>query len=996
MGWDEIRKKGMGKWAVLDIETTGIHPLDNDIVDVGFLEFEDLKLKRVYSSLVHSNQQLSQFIQKLTGINQQMIQKAPGWSEVSHEIASLHGFDIWAHNSDFEKSFLESTFRPLDTHGPKEQFCDSLYLLSLLAPWKSSLGLERFIVDWGIAAAETHRGLSDSEDLLKVLLVGIRLLKSDSFRDESLYSYIDQHKLSKHPFVKFLSLSLDDLQEIAVQLDSFDFDKSFELAQGEFYQFQGHSDLSFKRSSRQTAFSKEFSGENIKSIFRDHEAMKERFQEYQYRESQETLAMRTGQALKNGVHALVQAPTGTGKTLGYLLPSALHALNSDEQVLIATGTKTLQEQAFSKDVPSLYEILDLTQEEFPIATLVGSKNHLCEMLFRQAQESLFDNDLFDNSDDESFDNRFTFLFLDWIFFHNAHLGGNILIDDLPYIFSRKLKAFKSLQDQIRVDFRSCTGHKCPFKNECTYMEGLKKAKEAKIIIGNHSLMFQWPRSFPRPSSIIVDEAHKIESEVTSSCTLSVSSSDLTSLNKNLTHLQGLGSLFYLLSQTERHEGESTETINILRQSAQQTQVMINDHFHPLEALLESFFKKRPRYTDAYWNEAPMIQKNASSQDLNSRSIFNHIESLKNIVRDLLDRLVGYLSRWEVKSFDDEKMVIAYGRFETFVSMLDDIYRTFEILIDSPEDFACSMSYHEQHGFLLQCAPIDVGRLLHDNLLENAHAVVFTSATLGNASGDKGVRGIEWATGYTYLESTKRFQKGFFLPAVYDYERHTKVFLCHDVPSLHDDRFVPFVLDKISPLIEKMGGRCLLLFSAKKRFEHAREILLSRFEGKIPLFIQGMGNQVIESFKSSKNGILLGMESFSEGIDIPGRTLQFVYVDKVPDLRMDYVIQKRRDFFQAEFGNEFVDYYLAHRARSLHQKLGRLIRTETDYGGIIITDSRISRWKGDTLKKFLYLMKPYEMKISNLENASSEIEKFVITENQIPEVFESQSSSHQSL
>ena len=186
------------------------------------------------------------------------------------------------------------------------------------------------------------------------------------------------------------------------------------------------------------------------------------------------------------------------------------------------------------------------------------------------------------------------------------------------------------------------------------------------------------------------------------------------------------------------------------------------------------------------------------------------------------------------------------------------------------------------------------------------------------------------------------------------------------------------LAKIKPLIRKLNGKTLLLFSAKARFEIAREILLKEFEGQIPLFIQGMGTNVVEDYKRSSSGILLGMESFGEGIDIPGDALQFIFIDKIPDLRMDLVVNERRDFFEANLGNEFTDYYLAHRTRSLHQKLGRLLRTESDFGGVIIVDNRVKSWKGKTMEKMVKLMEPYSLLRAPIEEACLEIEEFILS------------------
>jgi ATP-dependent DNA helicase DinG len=132
---------------------------------------------------------------------------------------------------------------------------------------------------------------------------------------------------------------------------------------------------------------------------------------------------------------------------------------------------------------------------------------------------------------------------------------------------------------------------------------------------------------------------------------------------------------------------------------------------------------------------------------------------------------------------------------------------------------------------------------------------------------------------------------------------------------------------------------------------------------------------VDEFKKADAAILIGMESFGEGIDIPGEKLQFIVVDKIPDVRQDLVIQKRRDFFEFKFGNEFNDYFLAHRTRSLHQKFGRLLRTESDHGAILLVDNRVKKWKGNTLKTFQKLMEPYQIISLPLHDACEKIGEY---------------------
>ncbi len=960
--------ESLGRWALIDIETSGIDPSYDQILDVGFLQFEGSKLVRTYESLVRYDSEVPHIIKKLTGITTEMVKHAPQWSKVEPEVMDLYGHKLVAHNSDFEKSYLDKDFSKLSAHGDREEWLDSIYFLAILYPERSSYKLENFIVDWKLAEKEEHRGLSDSKDLLKVMLLAAYQTRKDPERFQAIMSAAVKYNFEKNWFYNFLSLNISDLKDIAEAID-FDLDESYEKA------FKVEAEIESNEFTPRYDFS--FDGDRIKEVFRGEERLREIFPGYIYRPAQEELSLRVGQCFKNNVHALVQAPTGTGKTVGYLVPSTLFSLAEKKQVLISTGTKTLQQQCMSKDVPQLRKILGLSEDKLKIKRLVGSNNHLCELLYRQ--EDTADSLL----QDQDFPSRFTEFYFEMVFFYNSRAVGDakILRADLPYMFKIKFEKFASKEKELAVDFRACSGNKCPFKTECSYLSGLREAREADIVVGNHALMFSWPRGFPRPAHIVVDEAHKIEEETTRAFTHEVDEDSVNSLMKNLQNGQGIGSLYYLLAQFETEHGSSTPKINSIREASQQTMVMLQDHVLGLRDLVERYFKKTSsRYTDQFWNELPMIGAKTTS-DVLGTSIFNHLDSVKNILAHFNDVLLPYSLMWENKDMQNDNQAQAFTRFESFVGQVQDILGALDTIINHKEGYAHSIRFHDRYGYIFSAAPIDVGRAVHDNLLQTSAAVVFTSATLGNAKGDMGAKGVEWATGYSYLESDRRFKQGFFLPAPYDYENRTRVFLCDDVPKLYEAGFVPTVLKDIIPLIRDLGGRSLLLFSARSRFDIACELLLSAFDGEIPVFVQGMGNNVVDEFKRSKSGILVGMESFGEGIDIPGEALQFVFVDKIPDLRKDLVIDKRQDFYEAGLGNAFTDYYLAHRTRSLHQKLGRLLRTENDFGGVIVVDSRVKGWKGRTMQTLLKLMEPYKIRRTPIKEACESIKDFVLENTQ---------------
>lgn len=963
----------LSRWAVIDVETSGADPSYDQVIDLGFLLFEGTKLVQKYSSLVQYPGELSSFIQKLTGITPKMLSHAPTWREVEKDLQELFGVKLVAHNADFEKGFFKRSFDKIDDGSEREEYCDTMLFLGLLFPEFSSLKLEHFIQDWKIAETETHRGLEDSMDLLKVVLVATKLTRIDKALYQFLKLQLLDKKILNEEFwlMQFLHLTDDELYEISMQID-FDLDAHVEIARLKTWEkrFPDISPLQVLRKN----FPLEFSGTNIKEIFNDEEKIRSIFPLYKKRQAQIDLAVKAGQSLKNNIHSLIQAPTGTGKTFGYLIPSVLFSMEEKKPVLIATGTKTLQHQAFNKDVPQVMEFLGLSEDEVKIKLLVGSNNHLCEALFRQEES---ENSLLGYSQD--FDSAFTSLYFDTIFFHNSRMKNSdkLLRDDLPYVLKRKNEALSKKEKEIAVDFRSCSGNNCPFKNNCSYIGGLRDAREANIIIGNHSLMFSWPKGMPRPQHIVVDEAHKIEEEATKAFSLEIDQKTFEIFVNNLQHLQGVGSLFYLLAQNENEPGESSEVIKTLREETLKAYTMLMDHLNPLKEKVEMYFKRMPKYTELFWNELPMINRETHKESI-AQAILNSLESVQFILQTYMSYFLPYSGRFDVKNLKSENEVIAFTRWESFFAQLSDYVMTMDNLLQDAPNYCRSMKYLENEGYLFSSSPVDVGRIVNEQLLKTSASVIFTSATLANGSGDTGAKGIEWATGYSYLEPEKRFKTGTYLPFTFDYKKNTKVFLCDDGPSLYQSNFVEHHLKAIKPLIQKLGGRTLLLFSAKSRFEVAREILLKEFEGQFPLFIQGMGTSVVEDFKRAGNGILLGMESFGEGIDIPGDALQFIFIDKVPDLRMDLVINERRDFYEAQLGNEFTDYYLAHRTRSLHQKLGRLLRTESDYGGVIIVDNRVKTWKGKTMEKLVKLMEPYALERANLADACEQIGEFILS------------------
>lgn len=937
------------KWAVIDIETTGIDESYDEIIDLGYLQFEGTKLVRKYSSLVRTEKPLSKFIQKLTGITPSMVKNAPLWSNVEPDLFELEGHDLVAHNAAFEKKFLSPFFDEI-TMRDHERYVDTLSFFGLAYPEKQKLGLEGLLVGFGIVEEEQHRGYEDSLDLLKMILFTLEYIHRDKEKDTFFKHRVSELDADYWGWPKFCAWTRDEFLEVSEQID-------FDVVQyvdNYVYGLNKTDDITEKFLTPKSTFS----SETIKSVLEAGSEITEVFPGYQPRESQLQMSLRVGQAFGNSIHSLIQAPTGTGKTLAYMLPASLFAKSGKGKVLVATGTKTLQEQLMTKDIPILRQVIGDEHKDLEIVRLVGSGNHFCELLFDENKKS-------SNQESMMKDHglNFTEQYLQMIFFHNAREASEnrVLLSQVPYILKIIIPNFIDTLSENKVDFRSCIGSQCPHSKRCSYLQGLRDAKDADIIIGNHALMFHWPRGIDRPEHIIVDEAHKIEGEASEAYSLSLDQRQFDSLLTLLDRGQGVGALFYLLNEDDKEE-----LVDELRESVKPLNIKLRELQQDLDLMFESYFKKSSRYNELYWNELPMIAPDYF--DELGKSLRRKIVYIRDILEEYYELLHPFEEKYEDKTNRSDASMMAIARFESLMASLEDSYVVLKTLL-SDEPMSCQqLLYHADSGYQMKVTPIDVGKKIKEDLLDKSASVVFTSATLANKDGSRGTLGVEWMTGYSYLTPDRRFKKGTYLDAVFDYKNATQVYLATDTPRLNDIDFIPVVTKKIAPMIEELGGRTLMLFSSRKRFEQACEKMLELFEGKLNVYIQGMGAHVVESFKEDERAVLIGMESFGEGIDIPGDSLQLVYIDKVPDVRVSLLTNDRRTFFEKQFGNEFVDYYLAHRTRSLHQKLGRLLRRESDRGAIIITDSRLKNWKGRTIGQFKDLMEPYDIQICDLEVA----------------------------
>lgn len=932
----------------------------DQIIEVGFWRFEGLKLVDKYQSLVHLPHDLAPALTRLTGITSKQLKKAPRWEEVVPHVQELAGHTLLAHNADFEKSFLSSSFEKIERSRWGDiptSFVDSLMLFPLLDPKLSQLSLETILRNYKLKETEDHRALEDSRDMLRCLLRAKIICSHHPGHEKLLNDWLAIKGLDTSWYGQFLGLGREQIEALASAID---------MSEQELMGMPTEIEKKSDNPSSSRIFPQKFTGQDLEDFFHKDEEIRKFYPHYQVRDSQIQMAKRVGQCLKNHKHSLIQAPTGTGKTFGYLVPVLSFVEHCPDQVLIATGTKALQAQAMDKDLPELMKLFG--KERTPkVVKLIGSSNHWCEMLVRSQSQNLSSiGDITSGPDllsSTHFADHLFDLYLEVIFFYHDQ-GQFFTREDFPFVLKTKIKNLSERERAVAVDYRSCLASRCPYRNRCGYIDGLQKAREANVIVGNHSLMLQWPKSQERPQFIIVDEAHRLENEATKSLTLTVNQSGLEYLFSQIDHAQGIGALFYLLAK--KKDSQATDLIQQIRQEMLDWVTIAREHWDSIKEQAAVWFRQTPRYSEMYWNERPFPLVGHENAPLH-QALANRLISLGETLGQMVQVLLPHGAWAEIQDWKSDEEKLAYGRFETFLAQLQDIHQVFTLSIKANPDYVHSLKFHQEFGVQLESAPLNVGKFLADSLFSQALGLALTSATLCAQDGSD-ARAVEWLTGHSALAPDRRFRGPMLLPPVFDYEKRAKVFLATNTPKMNDPHFVSSILESVLPIVRELKGKSLLLFSSKLRFDQAVDYLLKELGQELEIFIQGMGKTVVEDFKNSQAGVLIGMESFGEGIDVPGDGLQFLLIDKIPDLRQDLVIEKRRELFEREWGQEFRDYFLAHRTSSLHQKLGRLLRTPNDYGAAIIVDSRAQNWKGRTLNDFSQLMRPYQLVIGPISES----------------------------
>jgi len=589
---------------------------------------------------------------------------------------------------------------------------------------------------------------------------------------------------------------------------------------------------------------------------------------YEHRRSQLEMAELVEEAFRAKRHLIVEAGTGTGKTLAYLIPAIL----SGRRVVVSTATKSLQEQLYAKDVPFLQKNF---APALKVAVMKGRANFLCRQKLHQIEEQPVLKGL------EELD-WFTQI-RDWE--RLTETGDRAELNFLP----------DGADLWTRLDARreTCTGQKCPEFQRCFVTTMHQKAADADLVIVNHHLFFadlalredDFASILPEYSAVVFDEAHEIEDVASDYFGRQVSNYRFEELARDA-------------EQAVRLTGQGGP--NLLRR------------VNRLRDREREFFEAFPQ------------REGRSPFEATARASFLEQH------RGSFDELVG-----AVKALEMEIAALP-NRAEELVAIARrgaELRGEIGFLLESEEKNYVYWYERRGKGVFLAATPIDVSGMLRERVFEALDTVVLTSATL--AVGGR----------FDYLKQRLGIQTAQerVLPQEFDFRKQALLYMPAQLPDVRDPGFAERAAEEIASLLECTEGRAFCLFTSYSQMNQIFERVRPRV--RFPLLLQGSSprSALLERFRTTPGAVLFATASFWQGVDVPGAQLSCVIVDRLPfAVPSDPVVAARVRSLQEDGRNAFAEYQVPEAVLALKQGFGRLIRTRSDRGILVILDSRIQR------------------------------------------------------
>jgi len=610
------------------------------------------------------------------------------------------------------------------------------------------------------------------------------------------------------------------------------------------------------------------SEQSIRQVFEKDGTLAKHIDGYSERTQQLEMALAIGDAIENNTQLVAEAGTGTGKTFAYLVP----ALLTGGKVIISTGTKNLQDQLYSRDLPNVRDALKVP---VTVAMLKGRANYVCHYHLERAEQE----GRFASREDAKY------VHVIKTFAENTKTGDKSELNSVP--------ENAMIWASVTSTRDNCLGGDCAYYKECFVMEARKKALEADVVVVNHHLFFAdvmlrdegVAELLPNANTVIFDEAHQLPEVAGLFFGEDVSTSQLLELARDCT----------------------TAHLTLAKDC-----VALGNAIPSLEKAAKDF-----RLVFAYEGSRLPVQKALALKGF--EEAFDHMKSQLQALATVLETQAARDPLLEKCWQRSEALYDLFRRWQTAEN--NNLVRWVEVFTHSVQLHATPLSVAEGFGKQLNAQP---------------RAWIFTSATLAVKSdfshylermGLQDAKTGYWESPFNYQE-----QALFYVPA--------------EMPDPNSPSYTASVVAAVLPVLQASGGRAFVLSTSLRAMREIHALLKEEFiENGIesPLLLQGESSrtELLDRFRKLGNAVLVGSQSFWEGVDVRGEALSVVIIDKLPFAPPDDpVLSARVDKLNAEGKNAFMEYQLPYSVITLKQGAGRLIRDENDRGVLMICDPRL--------------------------------------------------------